>query len=50
MDRIERSQQKYAELFGKTDFPAFATDSDFLDILNRFIFGDVFSHGSLNDK
>jgi 4-carboxymuconolactone decarboxylase len=41
MDRIERSKQKCAELFGNTDFPAFGTDPDFVDILNRFIFGDM---------
>jgi len=50
MDRIERSKQKYAELFGIADFPAFGTDPDFADILNRFIYGDVYSHGSLNNK
>lgn len=50
MNRIERSKQKYAELLGNTDFSVLGTDPDFLDILNRFIFGDVFYHGSLNDK
>ena len=50
MDRIERSKQKCAELFGNTDFPALGTAPDFADILNHFIFGDLFFHGSLNDK
>ena len=50
MDRIERSKQKSTELFGNTDFFAFVTDPDFADILNHFIFGDVFYHGRLNDK
>jgi 4-carboxymuconolactone decarboxylase len=50
MDRIERSQQKYAELIGNTDFSAFDKDPDFADIMNRFIYGDVYYHGSLNDK
>jgi 4-carboxymuconolactone decarboxylase len=50
MDRIEQSKRKYAELFGKTDVSASGTDPDFADILNHFIFGDVYYHGSLNDK
>jgi 4-carboxymuconolactone decarboxylase len=50
MDRIERSKQKSAALFGNTDFPASGTDPDFADILNHFVYGEVYSHGSLNDK
>jgi len=50
VNRIERSKQKYAELFGNSDVSASGTDPDFLDISNRFIFGDVFYHGSLNDR
>ena len=50
MDRIGRSKQKSAGLSGNTDFSAFVTDPDFADILNHFIFGDVFYHGSLNDR
>jgi 4-carboxymuconolactone decarboxylase len=50
MDRIELSKQKYAELFGNADFSAFATDPDFINILNRFIFGEVAYHGGLNNK
>ena len=50
MDRIEQSRQKYAELFGNTDVSAFGTDPEFADILNHFIYGDVYFHGSLNDK
>ncbi len=54
MDRIERSKQKYAELYG-IDTPApYTTDPDyqetfpdFQEILSRFIFGEVFYHGSL---
>jgi 4-carboxymuconolactone decarboxylase len=49
MDRIERSKQKYAELFGNGQPSAFATDPDFQDILSRFIFGEVFFQGSLTD-
>jgi len=50
MDRIERSRQKYAELFGNAEFSTFVTDPEFEDILIRFIFGDVFYHGSLTDR
>ena len=50
MDRIERSKEKYAELFGNTDVSASGTDPEFADILNHFIYGDVYSHGSLNDR
>jgi alkylhydroperoxidase/carboxymuconolactone decarboxylase family protein YurZ len=50
MDRIEQSKQKYAELFGNTDVSASGTDPDFADILNHFVYGDVYYHGSLNDK
>lgn len=50
MDRIERGKQKFAELFGDIHFSAFTTDPDFTDILNNFIFGDVFYHGKLTDK
>ena len=54
MDRIERAKQKYAELFGKDQPAPYTTDSDyqvtfpdFQEILTRFIFGEVFYHGSL---
>lgn len=50
MDRIERSRQKYAQLFGNAEFAAFTTDPEFEDILIRFIFGEVFYHGSLTDQ
>jgi hypothetical protein len=35
VDRIERSKQKYAELFGNTDASASGTAPDFADILNH---------------
>ncbi len=51
MDRIERSKQKLAELAGPGYSPAIATtDPDFYQILIRFIFGEVFFQGKLNDK
>lgn len=54
MDRIERSKQKYAELFGNDQPAPYTTDPDyqetfpeFQEILSRFIFGEVFYHGNL---
>jgi 4-carboxymuconolactone decarboxylase len=42
MDRIEKSEEKFKQLFGEGVSGAQATDHDFQDILNRFIFGEVF--------
>jgi len=51
MDRIELSKQKCRELFGNWEPPdASASDPDLMDILNRFVFGEVAYHGGLNDK
>jgi 4-carboxymuconolactone decarboxylase len=50
MDRIERSKQKYAELFGNKQPSAYTTDHEFQAILGRFIFGDVFYQGRLTDQ
>jgi 4-carboxymuconolactone decarboxylase len=50
MDRIEKSQEKYKQLFGKATCSIQATDPDFQDILSHFIFGEVFSQGNLEDK
>ncbi|GIO28956.1 MULTISPECIES: carboxymuconolactone decarboxylase family protein [Paenibacillus] len=50
MDRIEKSQVTYNKLFGDGVPAAYATDPDFQDILSRFIFGEVFYQGNLDDK
>jgi 4-carboxymuconolactone decarboxylase len=50
MDRIEKSKKKYKQLFGDGVPAAYATDPDFQDILSRFIFGEVFYQGNLDDK
>lgn len=50
MDRIERSKEKYPELFGNGQPATYATDPDFQDMLSRFIFGEVFFQGSLSDR
>lgn len=50
MDRVEKSKEKYQQLFGNGVPAAYATDPDFQDILSRFIFGEVFYQGNLDDK
>ncbi|MGG3693724.1 carboxymuconolactone decarboxylase family protein [Heyndrickxia ginsengihumi] len=50
MDRVEKSNEKYKQLFGDGVPNAYATDPDFQDILSRFIFGEVFYQGNLDDK
>jgi 4-carboxymuconolactone decarboxylase len=50
MNRIVQSEKKFKELFGDVNFSTAATDPDFLDILNRFIFGEVAFQGNLTDK
>jgi len=50
MNRIEKSQDTYKQLFGDGVPAAYATDPDFQDILSRFIFGEVFHQGSLDNK
>ncbi|WP_346858374.1 carboxymuconolactone decarboxylase family protein [uncultured Draconibacterium sp.] len=50
MDRIELSKKKFDELFGQHNGPLAETDPDLQDMLNRFIFGEVFYQGDLSDK
>src|SRR4051794_14102438 len=50
MNRIEKSKEKYKQLFGNGIPAAYATDPDFQNILSRFIFGEVFYQGNLDDK
>ncbi|WP_241158553.1 carboxymuconolactone decarboxylase family protein [Cohnella candidum] len=47
---MERSERKYKQLFGEGLPAAYATDPDFQEILSRFIFGEVFYQGNLDDK
>ncbi|MBE7174612.1 MAG: carboxymuconolactone decarboxylase family protein [Williamsia sp.] len=48
-NRIERAQKKYQELFGQP-ITASQTDPELMTILQRFIFGEVFYTGHLDDK
>jgi 4-carboxymuconolactone decarboxylase len=50
MNRILQSEKKLKDLFGDGNFPAATTDPDFLDIMNRFTFGEVAFQGNLADK
>ncbi|MGL5314447.1 MAG: carboxymuconolactone decarboxylase family protein [Peptostreptococcaceae bacterium] len=50
MDRIELCNEKFTELFGEVDNSTPGTDQEFMDILQRFIFGEVFYVGELDDK
>ncbi len=50
MDRRELSNQKRASLFGDAKPHEYALDPDFLDIIYRFAFGEVFYHGNMDDK
>ncbi|MEH7075941.1 carboxymuconolactone decarboxylase family protein [Neobacillus drentensis] len=50
MDRVQKSKEKYIQLFGNEIPAAYATDPDFQDILSHFIFGEVFYQGFLDDK
>lgn len=50
MNRVEKSKNTYKQLFGDTVPAAYSTDPDFQDILSRFIFGEVFYEGNLDNK
>lgn len=50
MNRIEKSQETYKRLFGEGVPAAYATDPELQDILSRFIFGEIFNQGALDDK
>lgn len=50
MNRVELSEKKFKELFGNHVGPLAETDPDLQEMLNRFIFGEVFYQGSLSDK
>ena len=50
MNRIEKSKEKFNQLFGEGVTAVRSTDPEFQDILNHFIFGEVFYQGNLDDK
>lgn len=50
MDRVERCNKKFKELFGGTPVTTEGTDPEFMRILQRFIFGEVCYTGSLDNR
>lgn len=50
MDRIEKTEAKFKELFGGRPVRDEGTDPEFMRILQRFIFGEVCYTGTLDDK
>lgn len=50
MNRYEKSRITCKKLFGDEVPAAYATDPDIQDILSRFVFGEVFYQGNLDDK
>lgn len=50
MNRIELCKKQYAELFGGEALTDTGTDPEMMNILQKFIFGEVFSTGTLDTK
>ena len=50
MDRIEKTREKFAELFGGAPVQNEGSDPEFMRILQRFIFGEVCYVGSLDNR
>jgi len=50
MDRIEVCKQNYRTLFGGEALTGQGTDPEMMDILQKFIFGEVFQTGGLTLK
>ena len=50
MDRIERCEEKFGELFGGKPTTTEGNDPEFMRILQRFIFGEVCYVGSLDNR
>lgn len=48
MDRTQRCRQNYTALFGGEALTGEGTDPEFMAILQKFIFGDVFAVGKLD--
>jgi 4-carboxymuconolactone decarboxylase len=50
MDRIEFSKKIRSELFNNAAPAENQTDPEFYDVMNRFLFGEVWRHGDLDAK
>lgn len=49
-DRIDRCKKTYTELFGGEALTGQGSDPELMDILQKFIFGEVFAIGELDTK
>ncbi|MFR4025439.1 MAG: carboxymuconolactone decarboxylase family protein [Alistipes indistinctus] len=50
MDRIELCRKNYTALFGGEALTGTGTDPELMDILQKYIFGEVFAVGDLDLK
>ena len=50
MNRIDACKRNYRQLFGAEALTGQGTDPEMMDILQKFIFGEVFQTGSLTMK
>ena len=50
MDRVSLAERKYQELFAGSSSPMAETDPEFMAVLQRLIFGEVFHTGDLDDQ
>lgn len=50
MNRIEICKKNYHELFGGEALPKEGNDAEFMAILQKYIFGEVFAIGNLDNK
>lgn len=50
MNRIKATKETYHKLFGGEALTGKGTDPELMDILQKFIFGDVFHTGTLSDR
>lgn len=50
MNRIELCKKNYTELFGGEALTGQGTDPEMMDVLQKFIFGEVFCTGDLDNK
>ena len=50
MDRIELCRKNYTALFGGDALTGTGTDPELMDILQKYIFGEVFAVGDLDLK
>ena len=50
MTRMEKSEEKFKQLFGEEIKGIEATDPDFQEIMDSFVFGEVYNQGNLDNR